>query len=83
MIPDGNIPFRIYRANSRTFTQMRKIVQGDPCCYCGMPPRSTADHIIAKHRGGRDVWANLTAACFRCNQNKSDTDLLSFLLSRL
>ena len=33
----------------------------------------TIDHIIPKNKGGKDAWANLVAACSRCNTKKGDS----------
>ncbi len=46
---------------------------GNLCMYCGMRfPTSelTRDHITPISRGGRDEWANVVAACRRCNNHK-------------
>ena len=32
----------------------------------------TIDHIIPKHKGGRDLWENLVAACVSCNTKKGN-----------
>ncbi len=45
------------------------------CLYCGnqfSDAELTRDHILAKSRGGKDVWTNLAAACRRCNQRKGN-----------
>jgi hypothetical protein len=58
----------------------KEILRGDPCGYCG--GRFEAwDHITARHRGGRDVWWNLTATCTACNSAKRERSLLHFLAS--
>ena len=39
------------------------------CAYC--PRRAdTVDHVIPRSRGGEHVWANVVAACCRCNHRK-------------
>ena len=46
---------------------------GFACQYCGASPRAadlTLDHVLPRHRGGRDTWENVVAACRRCNQRK-------------
>lgn len=43
------------------------------CSYCGKHfPESklTRDHIQPVSRGGRDVWENVVAACWKCNNKK-------------
>ena len=32
----------------------------------------TVDHIIPKHKGGKDSWAHLVAACVPCNTKKGN-----------
>lgn len=65
----------------------RATLQHDPCCYCGRPPISTTDHIHPRAPGdgrakGSSGWANLTAACHQCNQQKDTAPLLLFFLTR-
>ena len=44
------------------------------CQYCSKRSNSmTIDHIIPKNKGGKDTWANLVAACGRCNTKKGDS----------
>jgi 5-methylcytosine-specific restriction endonuclease McrA len=42
------------------------------CQYCGSTASLTVDHVIPKSRGGDDSWENLTTACIKCNNKKSD-----------
>ena len=64
------------------------------CTYCGKPDlvielegmkvgrniMATIDHIEAKSKGGAYFDPkNLTCACGKCNNNKSDLDILKFL----
>ena len=58
----------------------RRVLLGDPCCYCGAPA-AAVDHIVARVQGGRDAWRNLAPACRRCNTRKSGLSLLDFLVS--
>lgn len=58
------------------------ILRADPCSYCGASMEHV-DHIDAVAEGGRNHWANLTAACRHCNRSKSVDSLLSFLLRQL
>lgn len=48
------------------------------CCYC-LKSANTVDHIKPESRAKRDgdpfngwTWGNLVAACFKCNNKKSD-----------
>jgi 5-methylcytosine-specific restriction endonuclease McrA len=44
--------------------------QGE-CLYCGKRVRElTLDHVVPRHRGGRDTWDNLASACRPCNHRK-------------
>ncbi len=54
-------------------------VTHDPCSYCGATATGL-DHIDSARTGGADDWANLTAACQRCNSRKRTTSLLGYLL---
>lgn len=43
------------------------------CQYCGEEFSSeelTYDHVVPRARGGRTEWANIVAACVRCNADK-------------
>jgi len=55
------------------------------CQYCGISPKSkketakwlekhqlNLDHIIPRSRGGKTVWSNIVAACFKCNNKKGN-----------
>lgn len=45
------------------------------CLYCGREHSDrelTRDHILPISRGGRDIWANVTTACKRCNARKGN-----------
>jgi len=46
---------------------------GYACAYCGAAypyEGLTVDHVVPSSRGGLDVPANRTAACFTCNKRK-------------
>lgn len=63
--------------------------QGGFCCYCqkpmtlrlNRPKTATVEHIIPRSKGGADKPFNYAAACRPCNEKKSNTDLLIFLLN--
>ena len=43
------------------------------CQYCGISHQPmTIDHIIPKHRDGKDTWNNLVTACMKCNEKKGN-----------
>lgn len=56
----------------------------DGCCaYCGTSRgRLTADHLVAKSRGGDDSLSNLVPACERCNQSKADEEWREWLMQQ-
>ena len=44
------------------------------CAYCGDEfhrNELTRDHVLARSRGGRDVWSNVVSACRACNERKA------------
>ncbi|HEY4371125.1 MAG TPA: HNH endonuclease [Burkholderiales bacterium] len=44
------------------------------CAYCGQVfgrNELTRDHVLARSRGGADVWSNVVAACRACNERKA------------
>jgi len=51
------------------------------CGYCGAEAKHV-DHIIPVASGGTDDAENLTAACARCNQLKSDKPIAVFSNAR-
>lgn len=64
-----------------------RAIYKDPCAYCG-GPGGEADHIFPvqeiRPAYGRqirpmDEWADITAACHRCNVAKNRQTLLEFL----
>lgn len=63
---------RFNRAVSRKAILLR---DGHRCQYClvkFMPNKLTLDHVIPKSKGGRNLWENLVAACYACNNRKGD-----------
>ncbi len=52
-----------------------------PCLYCGAPS-DHIDHIIPVSRGGVHSIGNLTGACAKCNQSKSNKLLVEWRLQR-
>lgn len=86
-----------YRRKAPKGTKWSTALRHDPCSYCGLrsarkvskkerrkglsfPDMMTLDHILPRpeSRG----WDNQTGSCRACNEQKSDTPLLLFLLER-
>lgn len=44
---------------------------GHRCAYCE-GRAETVDHVVPRSRAGAHDWANVVAACRRCNHQKSD-----------
>jgi len=44
------------------------------CAYCG-GVANTIDHIRPRSLGGRNVWENVVACCYECNQRKANRTL--------
>jgi 5-methylcytosine-specific restriction endonuclease McrA len=62
---------RINRSVSRKGIILRDL---STCQYCGQKfpvGELTMDHVIPRSRGGGSTWENLVAACFECNNRKS------------
>ncbi len=63
---------RLNRSVSRKGIILR---DASTCQYCQtkLPAQHlTLDHVIPRSRGGGSTWENLVAACFTCNNIKSD-----------
>lgn len=44
------------------------------CMYCGGLFHRTAltrDHVTPRGQGGKDIWTNVVASCWRCNNRKA------------
>lgn len=48
---------------------------GTTCHLCGEPGADTADHVIARNRGGTNAISNLKPAHGSCNSARGDMDL--------
>jgi len=59
------------------------VLRADPCSYCGAAGRQQIDHIVPVAAGGANRWMNLTAACRRCNREKSARSLFAHLLAKV
>jgi hypothetical protein len=56
--------------------------QGGCCRYCLQPltvKTATADHRLARAKGGANDRANIVAACEPCNKAKGSLNVLSFV----
>lgn len=65
--------------------EYRKILDADPCFYCGLDdPGGTyhVDHYVPLSKGGTDHWWNLVHACEPCNLAKSNSDPVDFIQRR-
>ena len=52
------------------------------CAYCGSTRHPlTADHLLARSRGGGDVPSNIVPACEACNQAKGTMDWREYMMS--
>jgi 5-methylcytosine-specific restriction endonuclease McrA len=70
--------------STRAWRELRlKILARDAntCAYCGDEAKHV-DHIIPVAAGGTNDPENLTAACARCNQLKSDKSIAVFSNAR-
>lgn len=64
--------------------------QSGLCCYCAQPMTlklgkrhtATIEHIVPRSKGGPNMVFNYAAACFSCNTEKGNTNLLVFLAKR-
>lgn len=79
---------RPYRpaALTESRAQYKSRLRKDLCVFCGRHPvdvgsKMTIDHIVPVSKGGPNTVENIAAACSSCNSRKSDTDLLTFMLS--
>lgn len=82
----GRIPAGAYKRRQKAHGRSLwdYVIKRDPCAYCGARTGLTVDHIEPKALGGsKGGWPNRTGACYDCNQAKSDTPMLLFLLERL
>jgi 5-methylcytosine-specific restriction endonuclease McrA len=62
------VPYRSRVPLSRRGVMNR---DGGRCAYC-QRRADTIDHVVPRSRGGAHDWANVVAACARCNHRKAD-----------
>jgi len=60
--------WRVVRAAVLARDAYRCQIQGPHCTQIA----TTADHLVPKSQGGRDMMTNLRAACQPCNSHRSD-----------
>ncbi|MGW2491135.1 HNH endonuclease [Streptomyces sp. NPDC001606] len=53
------------------------------CVYCDAAKSEVMDHVIPFAHGGADNWKNLVPACKRCNQEKADRSVLTWIADRV
>lgn len=68
-----HVEYRVVVLDEHSGATFPQILRRDKnrCAYCG-EFASTVDHIMPQSRGGPNVWGNLIAACFSCNNMKAD-----------
>lgn len=58
----------------------RRQARYGPCTYCGTRGvRLTRDHVVPKSKGGPDHDHNILMVCSKCNQDKGDKALSTWL----
>ncbi len=77
-------PYRQPRSTVESTPEYKRRLRKDLCVYCNAYPYvpMTIDHIIPASKGGENHMDNYAAACRECNAEKSDTDLLTFMLEQ-
>ena len=68
-----HVEYRVVVVDEHSSATLPQVLRRDKnrCGYCG-DFATTVDHIMPQSRGGKNVWGNLIAACFDCNQLKAD-----------
>lgn len=70
--------YMVKRPRSQVKLTRREIFRRDnfTCQYCGKKsPDLTVDHIVPRHLGGTQTWANVVTACSYCNHRKGGRTL--------
>lgn len=62
------VPYRAQAPLTRRAVFAR---DGWTCQYCGSPAENL-DHVVPRSRDGEHSWANVVAACRRCNSKKEN-----------
>jgi len=59
------------QTRSPAFTRFNLFLRdGFQCVYCGSGHELTFDHVQPRRLGGKTSWANIVAACTKCNLKK-------------
>jgi hypothetical protein len=53
-----------------TTADVRSVLEGKPCVYCGTDERVGLDHAVAMAYGGPNAVENIVPACQSCNARK-------------
>lgn len=67
---DANRRKGLTATDLRISASYRALIASNPCHYCG-GPSDEIDHFYPVRLGGTDIWVNLVAACFACNNKKA------------
>jgi 5-methylcytosine-specific restriction endonuclease McrA len=61
----------------RRLAMIRQVLahKGRTCHLCGLPGATTADHVVPRTQGGRNVLDNLEPAHASCNMVRKDLPL--------
>lgn len=52
------------------------------CVYCGngnSEDTLTVDHVTSQSKGGSNSWFNVVTACFNCNHEKGDSNVIDYI----
>ncbi|OOE14033.1 HNH endonuclease [Fictibacillus arsenicus] len=83
----NTLKLRYNREDKKIFRQVAIERDKYTCYICGKVmhhdhPELTADHIIARAKGGSDLPENQACCCKPCNEQKGKMDLKTFLVTK-
>lgn len=64
--------------NGSKFRELVYARYSDRCFYCG-GVANTIDHVVPVSKGGLSSFSNCIPACFTCNHNKDDMEMVDYL----